>query len=99
MWPWSGYLALFIRVTPEGAGYTGDASGTITFTITSPPAPDEDVPRRSTVVLPFKARIIPTPARHLRVLWDQFHRCVCGGRAGWGEGGGGGRGPGENVWS
>lgn len=29
--------------------------------------------RRSTVVLPVRARIQPPPSRHKRVLWDQFH--------------------------
>lgn len=39
LWPWSGYLALFLRVLPQGVDFTGTGSGTITITILSPPLP------------------------------------------------------------
>ena len=73
LWPWSGYLALYIRVKDEGAAFNGTAKGEVTFTIRSPPAPGETAPRTSTVTLPLKAKVIPTPPRARRVLWDQFH--------------------------
>ena len=73
LWPWSGFLALYITVRPEGAGFTGGASGVVEFTVVSPPALGEKGERRSTVRLPLTAAVIPTPARADRVLWDQFH--------------------------
>jgi membrane-bound transcription factor site-1 protease len=73
LWPWSGYLAIFLRVKPEGANFTGTASGNVTFTVVSPPALGESEPRRSKVVWPVKAEVIPTPPKSQRVLWDQFH--------------------------
>mmetsp|Transcript_1171 Transcript_1171/g.3431 ORF Transcript_1171/g.3431 Transcript_1171/m.3431 type:complete len:1157 (-) Transcript_1171:13-3483(-) len=73
LWPWSGYLALYITVRPSGATARGTASGRIELTVTSPPAPGESSPRVSTVVVPFKANVIPTPPRENRLLWDQFH--------------------------
>lgn len=73
LWPWSGHLALFLRVRPEGATFEGVATGTVTFTVVSPPALGETGPRRSTVELPVEVAIIPTPPRSRRVLWDQFH--------------------------
>jgi len=33
LWPWSGYLALYIRVKASGRGLQGKASGKITFTV------------------------------------------------------------------
>ncbi len=46
LWPWSGYLALYIRVRPEGAAFEGPASGTVQLAVVSPPGPGESAPRR-----------------------------------------------------
>ena len=73
LWPWSGHLALFIRVKPDGKGFSGEAKGKVAFTVISPPMKGESIPRRSSVVLPVTASIIPTPERTKRLLWDQFH--------------------------
>lgn len=73
LWPWSGNLAVYLRVKPEGADFTGKAKGTVTFTVTSPPGPGESAPRQHTVVWPIIADIVPTPPRTARILWDQFH--------------------------
>ena len=29
LWPWSGYLALYLRVWPAGAAFEGTASGNV----------------------------------------------------------------------
>lgn len=63
LWPWSGYLALFIRVRDEGAAFQGSGGGEVAFTVVSPPAPGEAAPRRSTVRVPLTVGIIPTPDR------------------------------------
>lgn len=74
LWPWSGGLGIYVRVRPEGAQFTGEAEGVIEFTVVSASLPGDASPERSsTVQVPFKARIVPTPPRHQRVLWDQFH--------------------------
>ncbi|XP_031346784.1 membrane-bound transcription factor site-1 protease isoform X2 [Photinus pyralis] len=73
LWPWSGWLAVSFSVSTEGATYDGFAQGHITLTIESPPASGEEEPRQSTVTLPIRAKIIPTPPRHKRILWDQYH--------------------------
>ena len=73
LWPWSGYLAFYIRVSPDASHFSGVATGDITFTVVSPPELGSSQERRSTVTVPFKAEIIPTPPREKRVLWDQFH--------------------------
>ncbi|KAJ8924601.1 hypothetical protein NQ315_000751 [Exocentrus adspersus] len=73
LWPWSGWMAVHLSVGAEGATYEGLAHGHITVTIESPPAFGETEPRQSTVNLPIRAKIIPTPPRHKRILWDQYH--------------------------
>ncbi|EIE27171.1 subtilisin-like protein [Coccomyxa subellipsoidea C-169] len=73
MWPWSGFLALYIRVAPEGATFKGVATGEVALVIESPPERGEKQKRRSTVKLGIKLEIIPTPPRERRILWDQFH--------------------------
>ncbi|GAX78554.1 hypothetical protein CEUSTIGMA_g5994.t1 [Chlamydomonas eustigma] len=74
-WPWSGYFSLYIRVLPSGANYAGTASLEVSFTVVSPPdaASGETDLRRSTVKMPVKLNVIPTPPRQQRLLWDQFH--------------------------
>ncbi len=75
IWPWSGYVALFIRVRPEAVDFRGVAEGTVMVDVESPPGLGEpaDRPRRSTASMQVKFEIIPTPPREKRVLWDQFH--------------------------
>ena len=73
LWPWSGHLAVWITVAESGKDWEGFARGHISVTIESPPEEGETQPRTSHVKLPVKAKMIPTPPRHKRVLWDQFH--------------------------
>ncbi len=62
-------------MSPAGRTFSGIATGTVKVTIESPPLTGgkETAPRRSTVEMPVRARIEPTPPRSKRVLWDQFH--------------------------
>jgi len=73
IWPWSGNLGVSIRVSPKGAHTDDIAEGLIEFTIRSPPGPGEMKFRNTTIQLPLKVKIIPTPPRHKRILFDQFH--------------------------
>ena len=66
LWPWSGHLALYLRVLPEGQNFTGEAAGKVSFSVISPGLRGEAQPRRSRVSLPIKLQIVPTPPR-----------CVC----------------------
>ena len=34
---------------------------------------DEEEPRISSIKLPIRVKIIPTPHRSKRILWDQYH--------------------------
>nr|XP_023028172.1 membrane-bound transcription factor site-1 protease [Leptinotarsa decemlineata] len=73
LWPWSGWMAVYLSVSSEGATYEGLAQGHVSLVVESPPGSGEQEPRQSTVHLPIRAKIIPTPPRHKRILWDQYH--------------------------
>lgn len=54
LWPWSGWLAVHLTVSEEGATYEGLAHGHISITVESPPGFGEVEPRQSTVNLPIR---------------------------------------------
>lgn len=70
LWPWSGWLAVAITVPSTSHDWQGIAQGHILLTVESDGA---GKPRQSTVTLPLQAKVIPTPPRHKRILWDQYH--------------------------
>lgn len=73
IWPWTGYLALHMQIKEEGAQFSGDIEGNVTLRVYSPPSQREKNIRVSTCVLQLKLKVVPTPPRSKRVLWDQFH--------------------------
>ena len=36
LWPWSGYLAIYLSVTKDAMAYTGEAKGHVLVTVSSP---------------------------------------------------------------
>ncbi|XP_015778554.1 PREDICTED: membrane-bound transcription factor site-1 protease-like [Acropora digitifera] len=73
LWPWSGYLAVIITPTEKAASWEGIAQGHVSLTVVSPPQESDIEPRRSTIKLPVRVKVIPTPPRSKRLLWDQYH--------------------------
>lgn len=75
LWPWSGWLALTISVSSEAADWEGVAQGDISLTVESPniDGDPDGKPLESEIKLPLKVKIIPTPPRNKRILWDQYH--------------------------
>uniref|UniRef100_A0A668TT19 Membrane-bound transcription factor site-1 protease n=1 Tax=Oreochromis aureus TaxID=47969 RepID=A0A668TT19_OREAU len=75
LWPWAGYLAVSISVAKKAASWEGIAQGHVMVTVASPAENDSEVGGEltSTVKLPVKVKIVPTPPRSKRVLWDQYH--------------------------
>lgn len=73
IWPWTGYLALHMQIKEEGAKFSGEIEGNVSVSVYSPPARGEKNSRRSTCMLQLKLKVVPTPPRSKRVLWDQFH--------------------------
>eukprot|EP01137_Pigoraptor_chileana_P029598 Opistho-2@14997 len=71
LWPWAGYLSVGIVVNERGLAFSGVISGSIDFEIRSAGKGRSWLTSR--VSIPLTVRVIPTPGRHRRVLWDQFH--------------------------
>jgi membrane-bound transcription factor site-1 protease len=71
LWPWSGWLGVYLRAAETGVAFTGTASGTIKFTVTSP-ADGVHPARSSAVSIPVAVLVAPPPPREKRLLWDQF---------------------------
>lgn len=59
-------------MSPDAREWEGIAQGHISLTVESP-AGDGESPLRSEMKLPLKAKVIPTPPRNKRILWDQYH--------------------------
>uniref|UniRef100_A0A673JF34 Membrane-bound transcription factor site-1 protease-like n=1 Tax=Sinocyclocheilus rhinocerous TaxID=307959 RepID=A0A673JF34_9TELE len=75
LWPWAGYLAVSISVAKKAASWEGVAQGHVMVTVASPAENDvsNSGEMTSTVKLPVKVKIVPTPPRSKRILWDQYH--------------------------
>jgi membrane-bound transcription factor site-1 protease len=73
LWPWSGYLAVYIAVAKTARNFEGIAQGHLSLTVVSPPQNGEDEPQISVVKLPIRVKVIPMPPRSKRILWDQYH--------------------------
>eukprot|EP00889_Picochlorum_renovo_P007706 jgi/Picre1/34736/NNA_002202.t1 len=61
LWPWSGYVAVFVRVLPGAANFSGKAEGTVTLAVESSSSAGEVL--RSSASMALKVNIIPTPSR------------------------------------
>ena len=78
LWPWSGYLAVSFQVAEEAKNFDGVVEGQISLAVESP-ADEEEEPsggggvQISELRLYVRAKIIATPPRAQRILWDQFH--------------------------
>ena len=71
IWPWSGWMAVHIKVSDKGKNWEGIAQGQVTFSVVTAGSREEE--QKNNVVLPIKIRVIPTPPRKNRILWDQYH--------------------------
>lgn len=67
IWPWTGYLGIFITVKTGNRDVNRVISGTLQISV----VPDSGIV--SSFEVPLTVRVIPTPPREKRVLWDQFH--------------------------
>ena len=66
-------MAVFITVSDEGQTFEGIAQGHISLTVESPLEENETEAKQSLLKLPLRVKIIPTPPRSKRILWDQYH--------------------------
>lgn len=73
IWPWTGFLGLHMQIRDEGANFSGVIEGNVSLSVVSPSGREEQALRRSTCILWLRVKVIPTPPRERRILWDQFH--------------------------
>ena len=76
LWPWSGWLAVSIEVPQTAATFEGVVEGSIEMTVGSEGGSGNDGlggPLLSVLSLPVTVRVIPTPPRNRRLLWDIGH--------------------------
>ncbi|KAJ3683096.1 hypothetical protein LUZ60_013323 [Juncus effusus] len=66
IWPWTGYLGIYLEVKDEGASFEGVIEGNVSLMVTSGE-------RESLCVFRLRVKVVPTPVRARRILWDQFH--------------------------
>lgn len=70
LWPWSGYLAVQLEVSEQAADFEGTVEGIIYIEITSE---NGNSIKKSQLNMFVRAKIVPTPSRKQRLLWDQYH--------------------------
>ena len=80
LWPWSGYMAVSISISEECQEWDGIVQGQIVLKVESEiikkSRVDNTIIKKfvvSEVKLAIKVRIVPTPLRKQRLLWDQYH--------------------------
>ncbi|CAH8571045.1 unnamed protein product [Schistosoma mattheei] len=79
LWPWVGYLAVYLSVTPDSiddiipsSRFSGVAEGYISLVVESYDN-IRNLSLSTNLRLPIKANIVPIPHRSKRILFDQFH--------------------------
>ncbi|KAK4468020.1 hypothetical protein MN116_008198 [Schistosoma mekongi] len=79
LWPWVGYLAVYLSVAPDSLNdtipssrFSGIAEGYISLVVESYDNV-KNLSLSTNLRLPIKANIVPTPHRSKRILFDHFH--------------------------
>ncbi|KAH8370368.1 hypothetical protein KR093_003164, partial [Drosophila rubida] len=72
IWPWTGWISVYIAVNKDGEHFAGTAKGCLIVVIESYPFGSNQT-HESEVRLPLNIKITPRPPRHKRILWDQYH--------------------------
>ena len=74
VWPWTGYVAVFLSVPESAAAWSGIVEGELVVSVKSDPSTFHKCAVTSSEArATFKVRVVPTPPRSRRILWDQFH--------------------------
>ncbi|BFF98728.1 membrane-bound transcription factor site-1 protease [Drosophila madeirensis] len=72
LWPWTGWMAVYIAVNKDGEGYEGVAKGKISLIIESLRDKSNETVS-SEVIFPLTIKVTQKPPRNKRILWDQYH--------------------------
>ncbi|XP_070135836.1 membrane-bound transcription factor site-1 protease [Drosophila bipectinata] len=72
LWPWTGWMAVYIAVNKEGENFEGVCKGSIALLVESlKVTPNETLVTE--VIFPISVKVTPKPPRNKRILWDQYH--------------------------
>jgi membrane-bound transcription factor site-1 protease len=74
LWPWTGWMAIHFSVAQKASKASLYVQGVVRIKIRSPAGKGETDVRETHLELPVKVKVIPTPTRAKRVLWDQYHQ-------------------------
>ncbi|KAH8360567.1 hypothetical protein KR200_009024 [Drosophila serrata] len=72
LWPWTGWMAVFIAVNKDGENFEGVCKGAITVVVESWKESTNET-HISEVRLPLTIKVTQKPPRSKRILWDQYH--------------------------
>ncbi|XP_002086256.2 membrane-bound transcription factor site-1 protease [Drosophila yakuba] len=72
VWPWTGWMAVFITVTKDGENFEGVCKGSITIVVESFKQSTNET-HVTEVDFPLTIKVTPKPPRNKRILWDQYH--------------------------
>ncbi|KAH8329639.1 hypothetical protein KR074_005924 [Drosophila pseudoananassae] len=72
LWPWTGWMAVYIAVNKEGENFEGVCKGSIALLVESLKVTTNET-LVTEVIFPLSVKVTPKPPRNKRILWDQYH--------------------------
>ncbi|EDW44392.1 membrane-bound transcription factor site-1 protease [Drosophila sechellia] len=72
VWPWTGWMSIYIAVKKEGDNFEGICKGSITLVVESFKQSTNET-YVTEVDFPLTIKVTPKPPRNKRILWDQYH--------------------------
>eukprot|EP00808_Paulinella_micropora_P009042 g61565.t1 len=75
VWPWTGYFSISMVVKPSAVVQNEvTVAGKVTlWLVPDTRLPTQDPQPHLQIDIPVKVKVIPTPPRNRRVLWDHYH--------------------------
>ncbi|XP_052844350.1 membrane-bound transcription factor site-1 protease [Drosophila gunungcola] len=72
LWPWTGWMAVFIALKKSGENFEGVCKGSITLVVESFKESANET-HLTEVEFPLTIKVTQKPPRNKRILWDQYH--------------------------
>ncbi|XP_022222854.2 membrane-bound transcription factor site-1 protease [Drosophila obscura] len=72
LWPWTGWMAVYIAVHKDGEGFEGVSKGNISLVVESLRDKRNET-LLTEVIFPLTIKVTQKPPRNKRILWDQYH--------------------------
>ncbi|XP_002028387.2 membrane-bound transcription factor site-1 protease [Drosophila persimilis] len=72
LWPWTGWMSVYIAVNKDGEDYEGVSKGNISLIVESLRDKKNET-LLIEVIFPLTIKVTRKPPRNKRILWDQYH--------------------------